>query len=296
MIHNIACLCLMMHNYFDSLPAEVMMQGRDLMPAERQKEILERIRKDGRVLATDLAREFSTSEDTIRRALRDLAAQGLCARVYGGALAISPASGTLLQRRREAVDRKLALGQKMAAIIQPGQFVFIDAGSTNLAAARSLPKNIGLTIATHDPTIAAVLAERTDLALVTIGGQVNPLIGAAVDGRALRQVLELRPDLLLLGICAIDVEDGIAAFQSEDAQMKSALLERSGSVAIAVLNEKLSTSAPFQVAAVDVIGDLVVEEDAPKQVMLEFESRGIRVHRANAPGRKSNGNPTPTMG
>jgi len=273
-----------------------MMQGRDLMPAERQKEILERIRKDGRVLAADLAREFSTSEDTIRRALRDLAAQGLCARVYGGALAISPASGTLLQRRREAVDRKLALGQKMAAIIQPGQFVFIDAGSTNLAAARSLPKNIGLTIATHDPTIAAVLAERTDLALVTIGGQVNPLIGAAVDGRALRQVLELRPDLLLLGICAIDVEDGIAAFQSEDAQMKSALLERSGSVAIAVLNEKLSTSAPFQVAAVDVIGDLVVEEDAPKQVMLEFESRGIRVHRANAPSRKSNGNPTPTMG
>jgi DeoR/GlpR family transcriptional regulator of sugar metabolism len=184
----------------------------------------------------------------------------------------------------------------MAAIIQPDQFVFIDAGSTNLAAARSLPKSIGLTIATHDPTIAAVLAERTDLALVTIGGQVNPLIGAAVDGRALRQVLELRPDLLLLGICAIDVEDGIAAFQSEDAQMKSALLERSGSVAIAVLNEKLSTSAPFQVAAVDVIGDLVVEEDAPKQVMLEFESRGIRVHRANAPGRKSNGNPTPTMG
>ena len=131
--------------------AEVTMQGRDLMPAERQKEILERIRKDGRVLATDLAREFSTSEDTIRRALRDLAAQGLCARVYGGALAISPASGTILQRRREAVDRKLALGQKTASIIQPGQFVFIDAGSTNLAVARSLPRNIGLTVATHDP-------------------------------------------------------------------------------------------------------------------------------------------------
>src|ERR1700679_4321205 len=155
-----------------------MVQRSELMPAERQTEILERIRKDGRVLAAELAREFSTSEDTIRRALRDLAAQGLCARVYGGALAISPASGTLLQRRREAVDRKLALGQKMAAIIQPDQFVFIDAGSTNLAAARSLPKSIGLTIATHDPTIAAVLAERTDLALVTIGGQANPLIGA----------------------------------------------------------------------------------------------------------------------
>jgi DeoR/GlpR family transcriptional regulator of sugar metabolism len=270
------------------------MQGRDLMPAERQKDILERIRKDGRVLATDLAREFSTSEDTIRRALRDLAAQGLCARVYGGALAISPASGTILQRRREGVDRKLALGQKMASIIQPGQFVFIDAGSTNLAVARSFPRSIGLTVATHDPTIAAVLADRTDLTLITIGGQVNPIVGAAVDGRALRQVLELRPDLLLLGICAIDVDDGISAFHSEDAQMKRALLERSGSVAIAVLNEKLSASAPFQVAAVDVVADLIVEEDASKQVVSGFQSQGMRIHRAKTPGAKLVGNPAPT--
>jgi DeoR/GlpR family transcriptional regulator of sugar metabolism len=63
------------------------MSAKTLMPAERQKEIVERIRKDGRVLATDLAQEFQTSEDTIRRVLRDLAAQGLCTRVYGGALA-----------------------------------------------------------------------------------------------------------------------------------------------------------------------------------------------------------------
>jgi DeoR/GlpR family transcriptional regulator of sugar metabolism len=275
---------------------EVMVQRSELMPAERQTEILERIRKDGRVLAAELAREFSTSEDTIRRALRDLAAQGLCARVYGGALAISPASGTILQRRREAVDRKLALGQKMASIIQPGQFVFIDAGSTNVAVARSLPKSIGLTVATHDPTIAGVLADRTDLTLITIGGQVNPLIGAAVDGRALRLILELRPDLLLLGICAIDADDGIAAFHSEDAQMKSTLLERSGSVAIAVLNEKLSASAPFQIAAVDVVADLVVEEDAPTEVVLGFVSRGIRIHRAKTPSAKSHGNPILTMG
>jgi DeoR/GlpR family transcriptional regulator of sugar metabolism len=262
------------------LQVEVTMEARNLMPAERQKEILERIRKHGRVLATDLAREFSTSEDTIRRALRDLAAQGLCARVYGGALAISPASGGALQRRGEAIDRKLAIGEKMASIIQPGQLVFMDAGSTNLAVARSLPKGIRVTVATHDPTIAAVLADRTDLTLITIGGQVNPLIGAAVDGQALRLILDLRPDLLLLGICAIDADDGIAAFHSEDAQMKRALLERSGSVAIAVLNEKLSASAPFRVTAVDVISDLVIEADAPKQVVSGLELRGIRVHRA----------------
>lgn len=267
------------------------MKASDLMPAERQKEILERIRRDGRVLSTDLARVYSTSEDTIRRVLRDLASQGLCARVYGGALAISPASGNALTRRGEAIDRKLALGEKMASIIRPGQFVFMDAGSTNLAAAKSLARGIGATVATHDPAIAAVLADRTDLTLITIGGQINPVIGAAVDGQALRVVLELRPDLVLLGICAIDADDGIAAFYSEDAEMKRALVERSGSVAIAVLNEKLSASAPFHVAAANVISDLVVEADAPKRVPSDFKSKGVRILRARNPNMKSGSQP-----
>jgi DeoR/GlpR family transcriptional regulator of sugar metabolism len=108
--------------------------------------------------------------------------------------------------------------------------------------------------------------------------------------------LDLHPDLLLLGICAIDAEDGIAAFHSEDAQMKRALLERSGSVAVAVLNEKLSASAPFQVAAADMVADLVIEEDAPEQAVLDFESRGIRIHRAKALSAKSIGIPTATIG
>src|SRR6202030_655018 len=76
-IHNVACLCFFLHNIpWKCFLVEVTMSAKSLMPAERQKEILERIRRDGRVLATDLAQEFQTSEDTIRRALRDLAAQG----------------------------------------------------------------------------------------------------------------------------------------------------------------------------------------------------------------------------
>jgi DeoR/GlpR family transcriptional regulator of sugar metabolism len=77
--------------------------------------------------------------------------------------------------------------------------------------------------------------------------------------------------------------------------MKSALLERSGSVAIAVLNEKLSASAPFQVAAVDVVADLVVEADSPKDAVSEFESRGMRIHRAKTPSARSNSDAAPTM-
>src|ERR1700727_2665122 len=156
------------------------MAQMDLMAARRQVAILDRVRRNGRVLASDLAIEFETSEDTIRRALRELADQGLCKRVYGGALAISPASEAIAVRNAEHMDRKAALGAALADLVTKGQFVFIDGGTTNLAAARMIPRNFALTVATQDPAIAAVLATREDVTLILIGGQVKPHLGSAV--------------------------------------------------------------------------------------------------------------------
>ena len=91
-----------------------------ILAAERQQHILARLGREGRVLASVLAEVFSTSEDTIRRDLRELAGRGLCRRVYGGALPVSPASNSVQLRAGEAVDRKAALGRALAALIARG--------------------------------------------------------------------------------------------------------------------------------------------------------------------------------
>jgi DeoR/GlpR family transcriptional regulator of sugar metabolism len=103
--------------------------------------------------------------------------------------------------------------------------------------------------------------------------------------------LDMRPDLLFLGLCAMDSENGIAAFNSEDAQIKRALIEQSGSVVIGVLNEKLSASAPFHISSVEAVADLVVEADAPRSLISSFQARGVRVHRASAPSAKPRDKP-----
>jgi len=254
------------------------------MPAERQKRILEQLTSKGRVLATDLAREFSASEDKIRRDLRDLAAQGLCQRVYGGALAMSSASGSAAERGDQALDRKHALGVAFGELVHRDQFLFVDTGSTNLFAVRSLPN--GVTVATHDPKIAASLVGRSGVDLIMIGGWIDPHIGAAVGGQALRGVIDLRPDLLLLGVCALNAEVGISVFDIEDAEMKRTLIQGAGSVAVAVLNEKLGVGAPYRVGAADLISDLVVEADAPQEPVLALAARGVRIHHAK-PANKS---------
>src|SRR5580698_7021983 len=256
------------------------MAQMDLMAAERQAAILDRIRRYGRVLANELAIEFETSEDTIRRALRDLAERGLCKRVYGGALAILPASEAIAVRNAENLDRKAALGGALAELVTKKQFVFIDGGTTNLAAARVIPKNFDLTVATQDPAIAAVLATREDVTLIVIGGQVKPHLGSAVGVEATRQMMDLRPDLLLLGLCAVDAQAGVWAFDAEDAAFKQSLVKNSRQTITAALNEKLGTSAPFRVCPVESIKTLIVESNAPRRAVRPFVARGVRVKAA----------------
>ena len=261
--------------------------GPTLMPilaAERQQQILERLLREGRVLAGDLAEAFGASDDTVRRDLRDLAARGLCRRVHGGALPLSPASGAADERAGEAAERKAALGEALVELVGPGQFVFIDAGSTNLAAARLLPNGLDLTVATHDPNVAAALSARSDIRVWLIGGRVDRTVGAALGGRTLSDIEAMRPDLVLLGVCALDPAGGVAAFNAEDADIKRALLRNTGSVAAAVLNEKLGTGGPFAIGPANSLRRVVVEADAPEPLVRELKGRGVIVYSA-APAR-----------
>jgi len=254
------------------------------LPDERQQIILERLSRRGRVLAGDLAREFQTSEDTIRRDLREMAAAGQCRRVYGGALPLSPASGPLVARRAEAPERKAALGRAAAALARPGQVVFFDAGSTNAAIARALRAGLGLTVVTNAPDIAADLVGRPGVELIVIGGRVDPRSGAALGARALRDAREIRVDLAFLGACAIDIRAGVAAFDAEEAEFKRLIAERAKAVAVAATTDKLATAAPFAVAPVSRLTHLVVEADAPEKTLAPLRRAGVAIHRAERVG------------
>ena len=251
-----------------------------ILAAERQQQILERLERDGRVLAASPAEAFGASEDTIRRDLRDLAGRGLCRRVYGGALPVSPASSSAQIRAGEATDRKAALGHALAALIAPDSLLFVDSGSTNLAAVKAFPDDLRLTVATHDPAIAAALLAKRQITIWLIGGRVDARIGAALGGRALADIEALRPELAFLGVCALDPVAGVAAFDPEDAEIKRALLRNSSRVAAAILNEKLETSAPFALGPAESLDRVILEADAPELIARAFADRGMTVLRA----------------
>jgi len=259
----------------------------ECLPQERQRIILERLASEGRVVAQELAQQFHTSEDTIRRDLRELAAAGLCHRVYGGALPLSPANGSLSEREAIVPASKQVLGEKLASLLTPGQVVFVDAGSTNLAAMRALPAGLSLIIVTNAPRIAAEVAERENIQLIVIGGLVDRRTGAAFAVRALRDIGDLRPDVYLLGSCALDATAGIGVYGFDEAEFKRTMLAQAHHVITAASSDKLGSCAPFAVAPLSVLGDLVVEADARADQVRLLEQEGVTIHYAASTPRSA---------
>ncbi|MQW89870.1 DeoR/GlpR family DNA-binding transcription regulator [Sinorhizobium saheli] len=255
----------------------------ELLLRERKSLIQERLRTEGRVLAADLARQFNVSEDTIRRDLREMAAAGLCERVYGGALPLAPDAGSLSERASLAPERKLALAQASIGFIGRGMTVFLDAGSTNLAIARAVAPTLSATIVTNTPLIAAALMEKPGLDVILIGGTLNRAVGAAVGARARRDAELLRPDLSILGACGADAEAGLTAFHFEDAEFKRLIAARSRSLLAAVTSDKLGTAAPYAVIGIEAVSTLVLEADAPEAHVAALAARGAKVVLAGDP-------------
>lgn len=254
----------------------------EMLPQERQQWILDRLRQSGRVVAVELATEFAVSEDSVRRDLRELAAQGLCKRVYGGALPLSAVVAPLKQRRQEHAGRKLALGRKAATLVRQGQVLLIDAGSTNAAIAAALPRDFGLTVVTNAPDIAQILLEREGFEILLIGGRIDARIGAAVGAQAVREIQRVRADICFPGACAVDAIGGLWGFDSEEVLLKRAMVEASGETVVVATSDKLGTVATHRVAGIGEVQHLVVEHDAGRALRAAFGARGVIVHRADA--------------
>lgn len=247
------------------------------LPRERQQLILERLHRDGKVVAVDLAHEFRVSEDSIRRDLRDLAAQGLCRRVYGGAL-LAVNIPPLGERHAERTELKRALARTALGLVGSGQILFIDAGSTNTVLAKMLPEHSDLTVVTNAPDVALAVLGRPGFDVIMLGGKLDPAIGGAIGSRTVRQAQDIRADLCFPGVCAIDPERGLWTYDEEETVFKQAIIEASGETVAIATPDKLVASATHHTAPITGITHLVVAADTDAVVVARYRAAGVTVH------------------
>jgi DeoR/GlpR family transcriptional regulator of sugar metabolism len=251
------------------------------LPLARRDAIAARLAQGQSVVAAVLAAEFAISEDAIRRDLRALAAQGLCRRVYGGALPLVPGSTPIAARLEAGRERKQALARAAAALVRPGELLFLDSGSTNLAITAFLPENQDLIVATNSIHIAAALLPRPDLQLIMLGGSVDPVVGGCIDGAAVLSVAALNIDRCFLGACSVEPAAGVSAFEIGDATFKRALLAASRHSLVLATSDKLGARAPHRIASVDQLERLVVEHDVEPALLDALTRAGAHVLKAD---------------
>ena len=248
-----------------------------MLTAPRKQLILERLARDGQLVAKAFSEELDISEDTVRRDLRELALEGKLQRVHGGALPASAAIGDMAVRAQVATDDKIVLGRAGAAMVKPGQLVILDGGTTAAQVARQLPHGLRATVVTHSPTVAVELAQHPHLEIVMLGGRlfrhsmVN--VGAAVVEAASR----IRADLYFMGVTGVHPEAGLSTGDHEEAAVKRALHACAAETVVLASSEKLGAASAFLVAPLGEIAALVVPPGTPARTLRPFRAAGATV-------------------
>ena len=250
-----------------------------MLTTRRKKILLERLAADGQLVARTLALEFDISEDTIRRDLRELAAEGRLQRVHGGALPASAALGDLAVREQVSTADKAALGRYGASLVQAGQVVILDGGTTALQVARHLRPGLRATIVTHSPTVAVELARHAQVEVRMLGGRLFRHSMVNVGADVIAAAARLRADLFFLGVTGVHPDAGLSTGDAEEAAVKRALMERAAETVVLASAEKLMAASPFVVAPLADASLVAVPRATPARVVRALRAGGVRVDR-----------------
>lgn len=250
-----------------------------MKPHERQPQIEALIRREGEVSVEMLAARFDVSSETIRRDLGLLAEQGRVQKVHGGArrpwLVAEPSHG---EREVASAEEKRQIGRRLAAGIAPGETLFIDTGSTTLAAAEALAVVPGLTVITNSCRLAERLAQAgSDAAIHLLGGRYGADNAQTTGSAVIEQIALFRADRAVLTVAALDPAQGAMDASLDEAQIARAMIRNARQVTVLADATKLGRHAAFAVCAIDEIGCLVTDGRLEKAHKEALTDKGVEL-------------------
>ncbi|MGX6601519.1 DeoR/GlpR family DNA-binding transcription regulator [Micromonosporaceae bacterium Da 78-11] len=246
-----------------------------MLAAQRRDFLLTRLVADGRLVAKDIAAELGIAEDNIRRDLREMAAAGLCQRVYGGALPISPAEADYATRAAVAASSKQRVAAAAAALIRPGSTVLLDGGTTALAVTAALPAGLVATVVTHSPTVAAALVDRTTVDVFVLGGRLFKHSAVTCGAAAAEAAGTIAADLFLLGVTGVHDRAGLTTGDADEAAMKRILAGRAADTYVMASTEKIGAASPFTVLPMTEVSGVITDAPGEHPVLEGLRRAGV---------------------
>ncbi len=251
-----------------------------MLTTHRKQQILSVLKKNGQVVAKEISLEMGVSEDTIRRDLRELAQEGLLQRVHGGALPASPAMADFAGRELLRHEAKVAIAIAAAGMIQPGQLVILDGGTTAREIARHLPHELKATVATHSPTIALELIHHPGIEVILIGGRLFKHSVVSVGAAAIEAIGQIRADTFFMGVTGVHHQTGLTTGDYEEAAVKRALSHAAAETIVLASAEKLNAASPYKIVGFEEVTGLITERSVPAGQLKPYRDLGMTITQA----------------
>jgi DeoR/GlpR family transcriptional regulator of sugar metabolism len=246
-----------------------------MLTAERRQAILARLEREGRVVASELVASLGVSEDTVRRDLRDLAEHGLLHRVHGGALPSAAPRASFARRLELGHEDKVALADAALPLLAGARVIVLDGGTTALELARRLPPSYKGTVVTNAPPVASALASHPNVEVLVVGGRLLKDAQVTVGAAAVEALHNVRADVCVLGVCSFHPDVGVTTFDSDEADVKRAMVACSGEVIALATADKLRTTSSWVVARLADVHHLVTDGD--DELTRPYTAAGINV-------------------
>jgi DeoR/GlpR family transcriptional regulator of sugar metabolism len=233
---------------------------------ERQARIAELVSVRGRARIGELSKLFGVTEPTIRKDLKVLHARGLLKRTHGGALATQRVvEREFAGRQASNIAAKEAIARRCVGLIQDGDSVFLDSGTTVQAIASAIAGNgnpLMLSALTTSVGVATTLADVPGVDCVLLGGQLRRVDGALVGALALENLQRFTFTLAFIGVSGFS-EMGISVGSLAEAAVKADAIERARRVVLAIDHSKVGTTDFARIAGLDTIDIVVMDEATP---------------------------------
>lgn len=255
------------------------MEKSRLSKKERHALILTEVRRSASIRISRLALRLGVAGETIRRDLIELGDAGLLNRTYGGAtISLVTSEPVIAERSQTMIEERARIGRGAAGLVEKGQIVMIDGGSTTYEVARSLSQlKRELTIITNSIGVASVTGANPTFRVILCPGTYDSREASVVGEDTVEFVRRYNADIAIIGASSLSV-DGPSDMITGAAAVKRAMIARALSTALVVTNDKFGRNSLERVCGLGELSDIVTDREPQPALRAVIEAAGTGLH------------------
>lgn len=248
---------------------------------ERQKDIVRRVKKQGRILVSEIQEIYQVSADCARRDLRQLESKGLLKRTYGGAMAVSPVGiypvETYNPKDMEEIRKDYdAVALKALEHILPNEVVYLTTSSVGYYMALHMPDDLKVTILTNSVTIADVLRRKVNISVILLGGEMSHR-GHCHDFYTVQMVKSIRIDKAFLSHAGLTVDFGASIHSSAGVEFGKAVMQSSAVNIGLYPADKIGRNSIHSVCSIRDYDLIITDNSICEDFEVQMDDMGIRL-------------------